>query len=116
MNTRLIRSSGPLAGLAAASGCAGCTNFSPGMDSPVIADWATKRSRAPSRRQSAGIMSPADKVTMSPDTRSHNGMSCGLAGHVLSALAVVPLLRRITVAVLLTIARRLSAARCERPS
>ena len=66
---------------------------------------------------------------MSPATRSRKAISCGFrsvaaeAAIASAALVSAPLTtagvaceRRITVAVLLTIARRLSAARCERPS
>ena len=47
--------------------------FSTGSDSPVIADWLTNRSLAVSRRQSAGIMSPADSTMMSPCTSCADG-------------------------------------------
>ena len=42
--------------------------FSSGMASPVSEDWLTNRSLAEISRMSAGIMSPADKSTMSPGT------------------------------------------------
>ncbi len=57
-------------------------------------------------------MSPADRATTSPATRSRRAISSGFV----AAAGAAPALRRITLALLLTIARRLSAARCERPS
>jgi len=58
-------------------------------------------------------MSPADKATTSPATKSRSGISCGAAG---AAVAATPSARRITLAVLLTKARKPCAARCDRPS
>ena len=49
--------------------------FSMGSLSPVRDDWATKRSFASSTRTSAGIMSPADSLTMSPTTTSSSSIS-----------------------------------------
>ena len=49
--------------------------FSTGNGSPVRADWLTKRSREESRRASAGTISPAASVTMSPGTRPVIGSS-----------------------------------------
>ena len=77
-------------------------NFSSGSDSPVRAACAMKRSRAPSTRQSAGIMSPAERTTTSPGTRRLIGISRRTW--------------RSTVALLLTIAFSASAARVERCS
>ena len=75
------------------------------------------RSRALRTRQSAGTMSPADKATRSPATRPRTGSSWWARGRPLSAPAGnAPGPRRITLAVLVTSARRPSAARCERPS
>ncbi|MNT76416.1 hypothetical protein D3C72_2154160 [compost metagenome] len=68
-----------------------------------MAAWLTNRSLAESKRQSAGIMSPADSTMMSPCTSWRIGSSI-----------CWPL--RSTVAVLLTMAFRRSAARFERPS
>ena len=83
------------------------TNFSTGNDSPVIAACAMNRSRAAITRQSAGTMSPADKAITSPATNSRTASSC--------PSCAVPA-RRITVAVFVTIARKPSAARWDRPS
>lgn len=49
--------------------------FSIGSDSPVSDDWLTKRSLVSMTRTSAGIMSPAASVTMSPGTSSSIGSS-----------------------------------------
>ncbi|MCY1420966.1 hypothetical protein D9M71_366050 [compost metagenome] len=78
-------------------------NFSTGIDSPVMAAWLTNRSLALSTRQSAGIMSPADNTIRSPGTRCLIGNSIRCAPRSSRS-------RRITVAVLLTIALRASAA------
>ncbi|MNZ70312.1 hypothetical protein D3C78_886450 [compost metagenome] len=78
-------------------------NFSTGIDSPVMAAWLTNRSLALSTRQSAGIMSPADSTIRSP------GTSC-LIGNSIRCALWSSRSRRITVAVLLTIALRASAA------
>ena len=51
------------------------SNFSTGMDSPVRLAWMMNRSLLESSRRSAGIMSPADRRTMSPGTSSDNGTS-----------------------------------------
>ena len=51
------------------------SNFSTGRDSPVRLAWMMNRSLLESRRRSAGIMSPADKRTMSPGTSSDSGTS-----------------------------------------
>ena len=77
--------------------------FSTGSDSPVMADCATNRLRELSTRQSAATMSPADSATTSPGTSVRMGTSLAWPW-------------RITVAVLLTMALRLSAVRRERPS
>ena len=74
-----------------------CSSFSTGSDSPVSADWLTNTSFADRRRTSAGTMSPADKCTMSPGTRSSNGTS-----HRWPS--------RLTVAVVSTMLRSVSAA------
>ena len=52
--------------------------FSIGMDSPVSMAWLTNKSLAVSSRTSAGIMSPAERQTMSPGTRVEIGVSWGL--------------------------------------
>ncbi len=83
--------------------------FSTGRDSPVSEAWATNRSRAWRIRKSAGIMSPAASFTRSPGT----SWSIGTSRQPLSPLS---LRVRRTVAVLLTIAFRASAARVERAS
>ena len=49
--------------------------FSTGMDSPVSADWPTKKSLALISRKSAGMIAPACRITMSPGTISAIGMS-----------------------------------------
>ena len=49
--------------------------FSTGSLSPVRPDWLTNRSLAERIRTSAGIMSPAERCTMSPTTRSSMGIS-----------------------------------------
>ena len=59
----------------AATGGAARSAFSTGSASPVSADWATNRSLAASSRTSAGIMSPAERYTMSPGTNSSMGSS-----------------------------------------
>src|SRR5215831_17979450 len=79
--------------------------FSSGTDSPVSIAWLTKRSFADSSRTSAGTMSPADKYTMSPGTRSAIGISRGRGMQA-----------RSTAVVELTIALSSSAARLERNS
>ncbi len=66
------------------------------------------RSLAPSRRRSAGTMSPADKCTMSPATSSITGTSMRSLWPSEA--------RRVTVAVLRTIALSFSAAREDRNS
>ena len=48
----------------------GAENFSTGIDSPVIADWLTKKSFAARMRRSAGMTEPAARTTMSPGTTS----------------------------------------------
>src|SRR6516162_3880615 len=53
----------------------GWQNFSAGMASPVRADWLMNKSLASSKRRSAGIMSPADSLTMSPGTSNSIGTS-----------------------------------------
>ena len=53
------------------------SNFSTGKDSPVSELCMTNRSFAPTIRTSAGIMSPAASLTMSPGTRWATGSSCG---------------------------------------
>ncbi len=83
--------------------------FSTGSDSPVSAASLTKRSRDDSSRTSAGIMSPADRCTMSPGTTSRSGTSRRIG-------LVKSFTRRWTVAVVRTIARSFSAARSERNS
>ena len=49
--------------------------FSTGSLSPVRLAWPTKRSLASIILTSAGIMSPADRCTMSPTTTSSMGIS-----------------------------------------
>ncbi len=49
--------------------------FSTGMDSPVNADWVTKKSFAERMRRSAGIRLPAARITMSPGAISSSGTS-----------------------------------------
>ena len=63
---------------------------------------------------SAGIMSPADRCTMSPGTRSSNGTSPFSLTRASEASSRA--YRLVTVAVVRTIARRDSAARDERYS
>ena len=55
---------------------AGAAVFSTGSLSPVRAAWLMKRSRASKMRRSAGIISPAERWTMSPSTSSSMGSSC----------------------------------------
>ena len=98
MKTRLAWARGS----GSCSGPANCANFSTGSDSPVKAAWEMNRSRAVSRRQSAGIMSPADSSSTSPSTSFLIGTSRRPC--------------RITVAVLLTSAFSDSAARLDRCS
>lgn len=83
--------------------------FSTGSASPVSTAWLMKRSRDEISRTSAGIMSPADRCTISPTTTSRIGTSCLIGALASSA-------RRCTVAVVRTIALSFSAARSERNS
>ena len=83
--------------------------FSTGSASPVSTAWLMNRSRDASRRTSAGIMSPADRCTMSPVTTSRIGTS-RRAGSDVSVT------ERCTVAVVRTIAFSFSAARSDRNS
>ena len=53
----------------------GSTAFSTGVLSPVSADSSISSVAATSRRPSAGTLSPASNVTMSPGTSSSDGMS-----------------------------------------
>ena len=56
--------------------------FSAGKVSPVSAASFTKRSRAWSRRQSAGMIAPAESIMMSPGTISSRATSfCAVAEH-----------------------------------
>ncbi len=87
--------------------CAGA-DFSTGNDSPVRMAWLMKRSFAETRRKSAGTMSPAARCTMSPATSSPTGTSMRSLWPSDA--------RRVTVAVLRTIALRFSAAFEERYS
>ena len=48
------------------------------MDSPVRADWLTKKSLAEMSRRSAGMMDPAVSTTISPGTSSFIGISISL--------------------------------------
>ena len=57
--------------------CVSATNFSTGNDSPVRELCITNRSLAVRIRTSAGTMSPAPSLTMSPGTRCVTGSSCG---------------------------------------
>ena len=90
--------------------------FSSGMASPVKAAWLTKRSFELSNRTSAGIMSPAERWMRSPGTSSEKRTSrfrlapSGLPSE-LSARG-----RRVTVAVVPTMARSACAAREDRNS
>ena len=77
--------------------------FSTGIASPVSADWLTNRSLELTRRMSAGIMSPADRCTMSPGTKSSNGTS--RFSLTTDAEASSWAYRRVTVAVVRTMAR-----------
>ena len=77
--------------------------FSTGIDSPVNADWETKKSFAPSTRTSAGIRLPAARITTSPGTISSSGTSCSLPS-------------RNTVTVVLTSFWSFSTARDDRDS
>lgn len=97
------------------SGSCSSANFSTGSDSPVIAAWLTNRSLACSTRQSAGIMSPADRRTTSPGTRSRMGSSVRLAWAAVPGAAPV-VAGRSTPAVLATMSLSRSAARPERAS
>jgi len=82
MKHMFLSSTGEFAAFGSAS-----WNFSTGSDSPVSVPWLTNRSFADRIRTSPGIMSPADRLMMSPGTRSRRG-SLGLAitdhsgGHV----------------------------------
>ncbi len=51
------------------------TYFSTGSDSPVNEDWFTNKSFAQIKRASAGIISPVDRLTISPGTISSIGIS-----------------------------------------
>ena len=53
-------------------------SFSTGMDSPVSADWVTKKSLAARMRRSAGMIEPAARTTMSPGTISAIGTSASV--------------------------------------
>ena len=53
----------------------GTTDFSTGVLSPVSAASSISSVAAMIRRPSAGTLSPASKVTMSPGTTSSAGMS-----------------------------------------
>lgn len=76
-----------------------------------MAAWLTKRSLALSRRQSAGIMSPADSRITSPGTRRWMGSSARPPASSGDARAgALPASGRSTVAVLLTMALSASAA------
>ena len=103
MNSRLLCSRMP------SDECWRSANFSTGSDSPVMAACATNKSLALITRQSAGTMSPAESTMWSPGTSSRMGTSICCA-------AVPSCATRSTAAVLLTMAFRRSALRCERPS
>ena len=60
------------------AGWLGSAFFSTGMDSPVSADWVTKKSLAERTRRSAGIRLPAARRTTSPGTISSSGTSVSL--------------------------------------
>ena len=109
MNTRLAISSA----LSPFPSWMASGNFSTGRDSPVMADWLTNRSLATITRQSAGIMSPADSMTMSPGTSCLIGSSTWPAGWM-PGTVVLPC--RITVALLLTSSFSARAAWLERRS
>ncbi len=83
--------------------------FSTGSASPVSTAWLMNRSRDSIRRMSAGIMSPADRRTMSPTTSSPMGISR-------SSPRIPRSSRRSTVAVFRTMALSASAALPERYS
>ena len=70
MKQMFFSSVGELTGLVS-----GSWNFSTGSDSPVRVPWLTKRSLEVSTRTSPGIMSPAERLMMSPGTRSRSGIS-----------------------------------------
>ena len=61
--------------------------FSTGIDSPVKADWETKKSLAARMRRSAGIRLPAARITMSPGTISSREISASRPSR--STVAVV---------------------------
>ncbi len=65
------------------------SNFSTGIDSPVSAPWMTKRSFAARSRTSAGIMSPAARLTTSPGTRSARGTSRGVPSRTTVAVTLI---------------------------
>ena len=81
----------------------GSAFFSTGMDSPVSADWLTKKSLAQSTRRSAGMRLPAARTTTSPGTTSSRGTSVSRPS-------------RSTVTVVLTSFCSFSTAREERAS
>ena len=68
------------------TGWFGSAFFSTGIDSPVSADWVTKKSFADRIRKSAGMMLPAASTTMSPGTTSSSGTSICLPSRTTSVV------------------------------
>ena len=72
--------------------------FSTGSLSPVRLAWLTKRSFASIILTSAGIMSPAERWTMSPTTTSSMGISSRGAPFLLTVAVVVIISRSFSAA------------------
>ena len=66
------------------------TSFSAGIDSPVSAASCTCRSRASTRRASAGTRSPAVRRTTSPGTSSRRGSSRSAPSRSTVAVGATP--------------------------